>query len=365
VEYQPYGVVGVIGPWNYPVFTPMGSIAYSLAAGNAVVFKPSEYTPAVGKWLADAFAEVVPEQPVMQVLTGYGETGAALARAGVDKMAFTGSTATGKRVMAACAETLTPVVIEAGGKDAMVVAEDADIDAAADAALWGGCFNSGQSCVGIERVYVVDSVYAAFVARITELARDVRADKNYGAMTTPEQVDVIRRHVEDALSRGARAVVGGPESIRPPFVDPVILVDVPDDAPAVQEETFGPTLTVTRVSDVDDAIEKANGTPFGLAGSVFSKGSGELLARRMRAGVISVNSALTFMGVPALPFGGVGDSGFGRIHGADGLREFTRPHSVARQRVAPPLAVMTFRHTKRPLRTLVAGVRLWAGRKVK
>jgi aldehyde dehydrogenase (NAD+) len=363
VEYQPYGVVGVIGPWNYPVFTPMGSIAYALSAGNAVVFKPSEFTPAVGTWLADAFAKVVPEQPVLQVVTGYGDTGAALARSGVDKMAFTGSTATGRRVMAACAETLTPVVIEAGGKDAMVVAEDADIDAAADAALWGGCFNSGQSCVGIERVYVVAPVYDAFVARIAELARDVRAEKNYGAMTTPEQVDVVRRHVEDALSRGARAVVGGPESIRPPFVDPVVLVDVPDDAPAVQEETFGPTLTVTRVSDVDDAIAKANGTPYGLAGSVFSRERGEQLARRMRAGVVSVNSALTFMGVPALPFGGVGDSGFGRIHGADGLREFARPHSVARQRVAPPLAVMTYQHTARPLRTLVAGVRLWAGRR--
>lgn len=363
VEYQPYGVVGVIGPWNYPVFTPMGSIAYALAAGNAVVFKPSEYTPAVGNWLADAFARVVPEQPVLQVITGYGETGAALARSGVDKLAFTGSTSTGKRVMAACAESLTPVVIEAGGKDAMVVAEDADIEAAADAALWGGCFNSGQSCVGIERVYVVDAVYDAFVDRITRLAGDVRAEKSYGAMTTPEQVDVVRGHIEDALSRGARAVVGGPESVRPPFVDPVVLVDVPDDAPAVQEETFGPTLTITRVSDVDDAIAKANGTPYGLAGSVYSKEHGEQLARRMRAGVISVNSALTFMGVPALPFGGVGDSGFGRIHGADGLREFARPHSVARQRVRPPLAVMTFRRTGRPLRTLVAGVRLWAGRR--
>jgi len=362
VEYQPYGVVGVIGPWNYPVFTPMGSIAYALAAGNAVVFKPSEYTPAVGRWLAEAFAKVVPEQPVLQVITGYGETGAALARSGVDKLAFTGSTATGKRVMAACAETLTPVVIECGGKDAMVVAEDADLDAAADAALFGGCFNSGQSCVGIERAYVVESVYDDFVSRLVERAREVHAGGNgagrYGAMTTPEQIDIIRRHVEDAVARGAQALVGGPESIRPPFVEPIILADVPEDAAAVQEETFGPTLTVTRVSDVDSAIERANGTPYGLAGSVFSRERGEELARRMRAGVVSVNAALTFMGVPALPFGGVGDSGFGRIHGADGLREFTRTHAVARQRVAPPLAVMTFRRTDRALRTLVAGVRL-------
>ena len=153
VEFRPLGVVGVIGPWNYPVFTPMGSIGYALAAGNAVVFKPSEYTPAVGEWLARTFQESV-GRPVLQVVTGLGETGAALCRAGVDKVAFTGSTATGKRVMAACAETLTPVVIEAGGKDSVIVDADADIDAAADAALWGACSNAGQTCIGVERVYV-------------------------------------------------------------------------------------------------------------------------------------------------------------------------------------------------------------------
>ena len=164
VEYRPLGVVGVIGPWNYPVFTPMGSIAYALAAGNAVVFKPSEYTPGVGEWLARTFLESV-GRPVLQVVTGFGETGAALCRAGVDKVAFTGSTATGKKVMAACAETLTPVVIEAGGKDALLVDEDADLDAAADAALWGACTNAGQTCTGVERVYVHERVYDEFLDR--------------------------------------------------------------------------------------------------------------------------------------------------------------------------------------------------------
>src|SRR6185369_17080801 len=152
LEYQPLGVIGVIGPRNYPVFTPLGSIAYALAAGNAVVYKPSEYTPAVGQWLVERFAEVVPEQPVLQIVYGRGETGAALCRAGVDKVAFTGSTATGKLVMAACAETLTPVLVECGGKDAMIVDADADLSAAADAALWGGVYNAGQTCIGIERV---------------------------------------------------------------------------------------------------------------------------------------------------------------------------------------------------------------------
>ncbi len=251
LEYQPYGVIGVIGPWNYPVLTPLGSIGYALAAGNAVVFKPSEYTPTVGAWLADRFAEAVPEQPVFQVVIGTGETGAALTGAGVDKVAFTGSTATGKKIMAACAETLTPVLLECGGKDAMIVDADADPGAAAAAATWGGLTNAGQTCVGIERVYVADAVYDAFLARLVERAGRLKVGIEDGAdigpITMPAQLDTIRRHIDDALARGGRAVLGGPDAVAPPYVRPTILVDVPEDAVAVQEETFGPTLTVTRV----------------------------------------------------------------------------------------------------------------------
>ena len=366
LEYQPHGVVGVIGPWNYPVLTPMGSIAYALAAGNAVVFKPSEFTPAVGSWLVATFAEVVPEQPVLQLVTGLGATGAALCRAGVDKIAFTGSTATGKAVMAACAETLTPVVIECGGKDAMVVDADADVSAAADAALWGGLSNGGQTCVGVERVYVVDAVHDAFLAALTERARELRpgADReaSYGPLTVPAQLDVVRRHIEDALARGGRAVVGGPESVRPPYVEPVILADVPEDSLAVQEETFGPTLTVTRVSDVDDAVRRANGTRYGLAAAVFSKSRGEEIARRIRSGMASVNSVVSFAGVAALPFGGVGDSGFGRVHGEDGLREFARSKAITRQRFPAPVDVTTFRRKKGATKRLATILQLVYGR---
>ena len=176
VAFKPLGVVGVIGPWNYPVFTPLGSVAYALAAGNAVVFKPSEYTPGVGAWMVQAFQDAV-GRPVLQLVTGLGETGAALCRAGVDKVAFTGSTATGKKVMAACAETLTPVVIEAGGKDSVIVDADADIEAAADAALWGACSNAGQTCIGVERVYVHEKVYDEFVSTITAKAAALRGGR--------------------------------------------------------------------------------------------------------------------------------------------------------------------------------------------
>jgi acyl-CoA reductase-like NAD-dependent aldehyde dehydrogenase len=346
VEYVPYGVVGVLGPWNYPVHTPMGSISYALAAGNAVVFKPSEYTPAIGGWLVDTLAEVVPEQPVFQLVTGFGETGAALCTAGVDKLAFTGSTATGKKVMAACAGTLTPVVIECGGKDALIVAADADLDAAADAAVWGGLSNGGQTCAGVERVYAVESVYDAFVARVTREAQNVRggedAAADYGPITMPGQLEVIRRHIDDALAHGGRAVIGGAESVQPPFVQPVVLVDVPEQSAAVQEETFGPTITITKVRDENEAVERANASRYGLGAAVFSAHHGKAIAERLSCGCVSINSAISFAMVPELPFGGVRDSGFGRIHGADGLREFAWPRSVTSVRFPPPLKVATF-----------------------
>ena len=361
LEYQPLGVVGVIGPWNYPVFTPMGSIAYALAAGNAVVFKPSEYTPAVGRWLVESFAEVVPEQPVLQLLTGLGDTGAALCRAGVDKIAFTGSARTGRKVMAACAENLTPVLMECGGKDALIVDDDADVEAAADAALWGGMANAGQTCIGIERVYVTDRVYDAFLAALTDKAGRLSAGSSYGPITMPSQVEVIRGHIADAVARGGAAVTGG--GVDGLLVQPTILTGVPEDSSAVTEETFGPTLTVTRVKDADEAVGLANATSYGLAGAVFGKRRGMEIARRLTSGMTSVNSVLSFAGVPGLPFGGSGDSGFGRIHGDDGLREFARAKAITRQRFALPLPLMSFDRTARTDRLLVKAVRLLHGRR--
>jgi len=362
VEYPPLGVIGVIGPWNYPVFTPMGSIAYALAAGNAVVFKPSEYTPGVGQWLADSFAEAVPDHPVFQVVTGLGETGAALCTAGVDKLAFTGSSATGRKVMGACAETLTPVLMECGGKDALIVDDDADVTAAADAALWGGMSNAGQTCIGTERVYVTERNYDAFVRELSTQAAGLKAGTSFGPITMPAQLDIIRRHITDALDRGARAVVGGRDSVHERFVDPVVLVDVPDDAAAITEETFGPTLTVTKVRDMDEAVEKANATGYGLAASVFSGSRGMEIARRLRCGMASVNSVIAFATIPALPFGGSGESGYGRIHGADGLKEFTSAKAIARKRFDLPVPLTSFRRPDAATRVLIGVLRTLHGR---
>jgi acyl-CoA reductase-like NAD-dependent aldehyde dehydrogenase len=350
LEYAPLGVVGVIGPWNYPVFTPMGSIAYALAAGNAVVFKPSEYTPGVGAWLASTFREVI-EQPVFQVVTGLGETGAALCRSGVDKLAFTGSTATGKRVMAACSETLTPVLIEAGGKDALIVDQDADLDAAADGAVWGACANAGQTCAGVERVYVHERVYDEFLTKLVDKASEVHgtddAQAKIGPITMPSQVDVIKRHVDDALARGGRALLGGADAVGDRYVQPTILVDVPEDSSAVTEETFGPTMTVAKVKDMDEAVALTNASRYALGSTVFSKSHGMETAERLRVGMTAINGVITFAGVPSLPFGGVGDSGFGRIHGPDGLKEFCYAHAITRQRMKPLLALTTFARTEK------------------
>jgi acyl-CoA reductase-like NAD-dependent aldehyde dehydrogenase len=347
LEYQPLGVVGVIGPWNYPVFTPMGSIAYALAAGNAVVFKPSEFTPAVGAWLAAAWRAAVPDvADAFQLITGDGSTGAALCRAGVGKLAFTGSATTGRKVMAACAETLTPVLMECGGKDAMIVDDDADVVAAADAAVWGAMSNAGQTCIGIERVYATSAVYDRFVAEVTQQVAALRPgsddDATYGPMTMASQTDVVRRHLDDARAAGGQVATGG--TVDGGFIAPTVLLDVPETSAAVQEETFGPTLTIARVRDAEEGLQRANATNLGLGGSVFSGSTGKAmdLARRMRSGMTSINSVLTFASVPSLPFGGVGESGFGRIHGEDGLREFTRAKAITRQRVGLPVNLMSF-----------------------
>ncbi|WP_214413534.1 aldehyde dehydrogenase family protein [Sphaerisporangium fuscum] len=367
LQYLPLGVVGVIGPWNYPVFTPMGSIGYALAAGNAVVFKPSELTPGVGVLLAELFTESVPERKVFQVVTGLGETGAALAgHPGIGKIAFTGSTATAKRVMAACAANLTPLVAECGGKDALIVDADADIPAAADAALWGAMSNAGQTCVGVERIYVVERAYDDFMRELGERARALRSGEDYGPITMPAQTDIIRRHVEDALARGGKAVVGGAESVRPPYVDPVVLTDVPEDSSAVREETFGPTITVRKVATLEEALEKANAVAYGLGGTIFSGSPRRAmeLARAMLSGMTAINSVISFVGVPALPFGGVGDSGFGRIHGADGLREFTRPKAISRQRFPlPGMKITSFTRSPAEMERLVKLVTFLHGRR--
>ncbi|HZE37374.1 MAG TPA: aldehyde dehydrogenase family protein [Stackebrandtia sp.] len=346
VSYRPCGVVGIIGPADFPVFSPLGAMGLALAAGNAVILKPSEYAPRLGRVLIDSLTRVV-SAPVARLLPGDGAAGAALCEANVDMIAFTGSPEVARRVMAACAASMTPVVLESGGEDAMIVAGDADVDAAAEAACFGAFFNSGQTCVGIQRVYVAAEVYDAFLARLARRARGLSVGygryADLGPILRPERVDLVRRHIADAVERGASVITGGLGAIDPPFVAPTIVVNVPVDARVMREETPGPVLAVTRTDTAAEALALANSAAYGLGGSVFGGRDAEALARGMRSGMTSVNSVLAFATLPACPFGGAGGtSGFGRVHGDDGLRAFTQTKAIASRRFRSPIRALTF-----------------------
>jgi acyl-CoA reductase-like NAD-dependent aldehyde dehydrogenase len=322
-------------------------MAYALAAGNACVFKPSELTSMVGMLIEETAHASLSIPDIVIATTGAGETGAALAGADVDKISFTGSTATGKKVMKAAAENLTPVVLELGGKDPMIVTADADVEAAADAAVFGAMTNAGQTCIAVERCYVHEEVYDRFLDRVVDGVQqlDVGAaeEANIGPMTSRQQVEIVRDHLEDAIAKGARVVIGGPEKIRESFVEPTVLVDVTDDMKIMRDETFGPVLPIARVASVDEAITRANSLPYGLGSTVFARKNPGTIAGRLKAGMTAINSALSFAAVPNLPFGGVADSGFGRLHGDQGFREFSRVQAIAEQRFPLPINLFSFR----------------------
>lgn len=346
VVHKPFGVVGVIGPWNYPIFTPMGSITYALAAGNTVLFKPSEFTPSVGKWIVDTFAEVAPNKDILILITGDGRTGSLLTESKVGKIAFTGSTTTAKKVAETCAKSMTPVVLECGGKDPVLVDRDADLELAAEYTTWSAMSNAGQSCIGAERVYVHQDVAEQFINLVVRNAKSLKPGKNYGAMTMPKQIEVVRRHVTDAINSGAKAMLGGVESVGNRFIEPVVLVDVPEFSTAMTEETFGPTIAINKVSDMESAIELANATNYGLGASVWSEKSGTKIADKLNCGMVAINAAFSYAAVPTMPFGGVKDSGYGRIHGPEGLLEFTYAQTMVSTKFKLPIHFTSFKRNK-------------------
>jgi acyl-CoA reductase-like NAD-dependent aldehyde dehydrogenase len=365
VEYQPRGVAGVIAPWNYPFLLPFLATASALAAGCAVVLKPSEVAPASGELVAELVAEAGLPDGLVQVLHGGPDAGAALVRAGVDVVALTGSSGTGRKVAALAAERLVPVIMELGGKDPMLVLEDADLGRAARAAVWGACFNAGQSCVAIERIYVVDSVHDRFVAELERALEGVRAGgggpRDIGPIIHPPQLEVIQRQVDDAVARGATLRRGGRragEGGR--WFEPTLLLGVDHGMAVMRQETFGPVLPVMRVPDEATAVRLANDSPFGLQASVWT--ADERRARRvassLRAGAVAINDCLVNYAMPGLEFGGVGDSGYGRQGGDEGLRAYCFTRSVTWSRVTPRRELQWFprrlgaRAWKRALRLL-------------
>lgn len=366
VERSPLGVVGVIGPWNYPVFTPIGSIAYALAAGNTVVFKPSEYTAGVGVWMDESFSAVAPFADIFTTITGLAETGNALCTSAIDKLSFTGSTRTAKLVAAACATQMTPVVLECGGKDPVIIAADANLDRAVDATIWSAMANAGQSCIGAERVYVDERVADAFIEKAIALASTLKAgapgEGSYGASTMPSQIGIITSHIKAAIKDGGKFALGSMKSIQEPFVQPVILVDVPESSTAVREETFGPIVIINRVSSMKEAIKLSNDSRYGLGANVWSKRHGKKIASQLHCGMVAINSTFSFAAISSVPFGGVKESGYGRIHGPEGLLEYTFARTVVRTRFNLPLKILSFKRTASTDRIIVKATKFLKGR---
>jgi succinate-semialdehyde dehydrogenase/glutarate-semialdehyde dehydrogenase len=331
---EPYGVVGIISPWNYPFSIPATETLAALVAGNAVVLKPSELTSLVALELRSLLHAAGVPQDIFQVVVGDGATGVALIHSPIDKLVFTGSVATGKRIAMAAAERLLPVVLELGGKDPMLVLEDADVDVAASAAVWGAFVNAGQTCLSVERCYVHRSLYEAFLSACAEKAKRLRVgrgldrDIDVGPMIHNRQVQIVEAHVEDAIARGARVLAGGSRmpQLGTNFYQPTVLADVTHEMRIMREETFGPVLPVAAFDTDDEAVRLANDSEFGLAACVWTRDDarGELLARRIQAGTVMVNDVVSCFGISEAPHGGFKSSGIGRAHGRFGLEEMVR-----------------------------------------
>ena len=372
VRYRPLGVIGVIGPWNYPLTNSFGDCIPALAAGNSAVLKPSQSTPLTSLLMAEGLRESGLPEDVYLVAAGDGAAGEALIDE-VDMIMFTGSTATGKRVLERAARTLTPVSLELGGKDPMIVLADADVERAANSAVYASMQNGGQTCVSIERVYVEAPIYDDFVDRVARKVSALRqgvpdgpGSVDVGAMTFAPQLDVVSRHVEEARAAGARVLVGGRASHQQGgrFYAPTVLADVDHSMSCMTEETFGPTVAIMRVSDADEAVRLANDSPYGLAASVFGRdvARAEQVARRIEAGAACVNDAQLNYFALELPMGGWKDSGMGSRHGAPGIRKYCRQQSLLITRLAPKREIHMFPYRARTTKLIAQALKLFYGR---
>jgi acyl-CoA reductase-like NAD-dependent aldehyde dehydrogenase len=339
--YRPYPLVGVITPWNFPFLMPGLDVVPALAAGAAVLLKPSEVTPLSAVEFLHGWTEIG-APPVLALATGYGDTGTAVIDT-VDYVQFTGSTATGRKVAVACARRLIPYSLELGGKDPAIVLADADLERTANGIAWGGLMNSGQVCVSVERVYVEAPVYDDFVAKLTRKVGKLRqgqddrsCKQDVGALATITQRDIVQRHVDEAIAAGAKAVTGGKSTGTGTFFEPTVLVDVDQSMSCMTEETFGPTLPIMKVADEAEAIRLANDSDYGLSATVWTsnKERGERVARQLEVGAVNINDFLANGFAYSVPMGGWKQSGIGaRAGGADGIRKYCRAQAITAPRI--------------------------------
>ncbi|HKW64650.1 MAG TPA: aldehyde dehydrogenase family protein [Candidatus Acidoferrum sp.] len=338
IFYEPLGVIGIISSWNYPLAIPMSQIIPAVVAGNAVVCKTSDLTPQCGALIERVFRDAGFPQDLVAVIQGGGEIGQALVEASPEKVMFTGSVATGRRVAEACASKLIPSVLELGGKDAMIVLADADLQVASSAAVWGSYTNCGQVCLSVERLFVEQTIAEEFAALCVEKTKKLRLGPgndpatDVGPLIRPQHVQRMLDLVEDAIARGARVLCGGNArtDIGPNFFEPTVINGVDSSMNLFQEETFGPILAMQTVKDAEEAIQRANDSPFALAASVWTKDAkkGREIAQRLHAGAVMVNDAISYFGIAEAPHGGCGASGWGRTHGRAGLMEMVRTKYV-------------------------------------
>jgi succinate-semialdehyde dehydrogenase/glutarate-semialdehyde dehydrogenase len=332
--YEPLGVIAIISSWNYPLAIPLSQIIPAVAAGNAVVCKTSDFTPQCGALIEKLFTDAGFPKDLVKIVQGGGEVGQALIDAAPDKVMFTGSVSTGRRVAEACAKKLIPSVLELGGKDAMIVLADANLAVASSAAVWGSYTNCGQVCLSVERLFVEQSISDSFGALCVEKTKKLRLGPgsdpatDVGPLIRPQHVERMTDLVHDAVSRGARVLSGGNArpDLGPNFFEPTVIARVDSSMKLFQEETFGPILAIQAVRDAEEAISRANDSPFALSASVWTSDPrrGENIGKRLRAGAVMVNDAISYFGIAEAPHGGCGASGWGRTHGKAGLLEMVQ-----------------------------------------
>jgi acyl-CoA reductase-like NAD-dependent aldehyde dehydrogenase len=355
VSYHPIGVVGIIGPWNFPFVLTVGEALPALMAGCAVIIKPSEVTPLSAMIGAELAETAGLPHGLLQVIPGYGDTGANLVDC-ADMICFTGSVETGRKVAERAAKRLIPVSLELGGKDPMVVLRDANLERAATGCVWGALFNAGQVCMSVERVYVEEPIYDAFVARVTEQVKRLRQGMSdqvveVGSMTFPPQLQKVEQHVADAVRKGAKVLAGGRRNPNLPglFYEPTVLSDVTHEMAIMTDETFGPVIPIMKVRDAEEAVRLANDSRYGLTASVWTRDreQAQRLSRRIEAGSVCVNDCLVNFAVTEAPMGGVKESGLGVRHGAQGIRKFCRQQTVVIDRLGVNKEITWYPTSKR------------------